>query len=71
MIVNGDSITEHEKLLLSLGDVVDVDQLRDIPALRMRQGQVSILGRHRLQKQIDALARATESAAHAINKAKS
>lgn len=71
MILNGDSLTEHEKLLLSLGDVADTDHLRDVPALRSRQKEVGILGRYRLQKQIEAVELANQSAAKVIHQAKS
>jgi hypothetical protein len=37
MIVNGDALSEHEKVLLSLDDVANMNQLRYIPALRSRQ----------------------------------
>lgn len=70
MIVNGDSLTAHEKILLSLGDVPDLDQLRDVQALRSRQKEVEILGRYRLQKQIDAVELVTRVATQAIDQAK-
>lgn len=70
MIVNGDSLTEHEKTLLSLGDVADLDQLRDVQALRSRQEDVGILGRYRLQKQIDAVELVARVATQAIDQAK-
>jgi transcriptional regulator of aromatic amino acid metabolism len=55
---NGTILTEYEKTLIDLGDVVDLNGLRDIPALRERQQKVGLLGRHRLQKQIDELEKA-------------
>lgn len=70
MIVSGDSLTGHEKLLLALGDVIDVDDLRDLVALRTRQAEVGILDRQRLQK-ILAVEQASAAAAEAIVHAKS
>lgn len=69
MIVNGTELTKMERMLLSLGDVVDADELRDIPALRRRQAEVSTLGRFRLQQQIDALELAAGDAATALRHA--
>lgn len=71
MNITGDSLTDHEKRLLLLGDVVVVDELRNVAALNARQSEVNILGRWRLQRQIDALVQANNLAAEAINQARS
>jgi len=44
MIANGDALTEQEKVLLSLGDIADLDELRDVSALRARKAKLGILG---------------------------
>lgn len=66
MIVNGVELTKLESLLLSFGDVLDTDELRDIAALRRLQAGRHILSRHRLQRQIDALEAAAAEAVHAL-----
>ena len=70
MIANGDALTEQEKVLLSLGDIADLDELRDVSALRARKAKLGILGQYRLQKQIDAVELAARTAIQAIDQAK-
>lgn len=69
LVVNGSELTELESLLLSLGDVVDTDDLRDVQALRRLQAERHILSRHRLQRQIDALEAAAVESARAVIRA--
>lgn len=70
MIVNGSELTKLESLLLSLGDVVDTDDLRNVQALRRIQAQRHILSRYRLQKQIDILESSAAESADALTRAK-
>lgn len=69
MVVNGEGLTSREQQLVQLGDVADTSELRDVAALRTRQISASILGKVRLQKQIEAVLGATSAAAQVIDKA--
>ena len=70
MVVNGEELTIWEQHLIQFGDVADISELRDVPALRARQAGASILGRVRLQRQIDAVLGAINTAGQAIDQAK-
>lgn len=69
MIVNGDTLTSLEQQLVRMGDVTDANELRDIEILRCRQGQVHILARYRIERQIAALLNSRQITAEAINRA--
>lgn len=69
MIVDGDTLTSLEQQLVRMGDVTDANELRDIELLRYRQGQVHILGRYRIERQIAALLNSRQLTAEVINRA--
>ncbi|WP_454734310.1 hypothetical protein [Cupriavidus pauculus] len=69
MIVNGDELTPLEDNLLFLGDVINADDLRDVAALRLLEAKAGFMGSYRIKKQIEALERAGDNAAHAIKRA--
>jgi hypothetical protein len=70
MVVNGEGLTSQEQILVQMRDVADTSELQDVAALRTRQAGASILGKVRLQKQIDAVLNAVNVTGQAIDQAK-